>query len=310
MATTSTVTSGYRHEAFFWDDEDAFLAGMVPFVRDGVEAGDPVMVAVPSPRLDRLRSELGPHAQEVRFVDMGELGRNPARIIPAWKSFVDECAVGGQQVRGIGEPIWAGRRPVEVSECLLHESLLNIAVAPETPLWLVCPYDTARLDGDVLAEARLTHPETAAVMPPGRDLADRADDAFFVDLPPASGPSFERSFTAADLRLVHDEVLQQAVASGVQAERAVDLALAVHEVAANSVLHALGDGVLQIWREPMALVCEVRDLGQITDPMIGRRSPSIQSQHGRGLWMVNQLCDLVQIRSHPGGTTVRLHTWL
>jgi hypothetical protein len=29
--------------------------------------------------------------------------------------------------------------------------------------------------------------------------------------------------------------------------------------------------------------------------------------HGRGLWVVNQVCDLVQIRSSNAGNVVRLH---
>ncbi len=308
MAPSAAAAPGYRHEAYFWADEDDFIAGMVPFVRGGVEAGEPVMVAVPQPRLDRLRDELGATAQDVTFVDMGELGRNPARIIPAWRSFIETATVGGQSVRGIGEPIWAGRREVEVSECLLHENLLNIAVEPEVPLWLVCPYDTARLDEHVLSEARTTH--AGGSFPVGEHAPHPPDEAFYVDLAQPSAAVYERAFTAVDLRVVHEEVLEKARQAGVSAERSTDLALAVHEVAANSVLHASGDGVLRVWAEPSALVCEVRDLGQITDSMIGRRSPSVQSPHGRGLWMVNQLCDLVQIRSHPAGTTVRVHTWL
>ena len=32
-------------------------------------------------------------------------------------------------MRGIGEPIWADRRPDELDECQLHESLINLAFA-------------------------------------------------------------------------------------------------------------------------------------------------------------------------------------
>lgn len=82
---------------------------------------------------------------------MHELGRNPARIIPAWQRFVD--GAGGRPVRGIGEPIWPGRRAEELLECRLHGALLNVAVDPGLPFWLRCPYDTRQLSPGVVEEA-------------------------------------------------------------------------------------------------------------------------------------------------------------
>ena len=81
----------------------------MPFVIDGLEAGQPVMAAVVPRRIDLLRDALGPAATAVQFVDMTDLGANPARIIPAWQDFIDAHAESGQPVRGIGEPIWHGR---------------------------------------------------------------------------------------------------------------------------------------------------------------------------------------------------------
>ena len=62
--------SSYRHEAFLYRDEDGFLDGCVPFVRDGVDAGQPVMVAIRGDRASRLKDALGPAAADVIFVDM------------------------------------------------------------------------------------------------------------------------------------------------------------------------------------------------------------------------------------------------
>lgn len=309
-----TMVGGYRHEAFFWRGEDEFLSGTVPFIRDGLAAGQPVMVAVTLTHLEQLRSRLGSDADRVRFVDMAELGHNPARIIPAWRSFVDEFGAPGQQVRGVGEPIWAGRRPDEVTECQLHESLIDVALAPHALLSLLCPYDADHLSPEVLAAAQLAHGAPVRLAPAGggptRGTAADVLEVFAEDLPEALGDAFVRPFTVETLRSVHGAVLDRAREAGVSFERSCDLALAVHEVATNSVVHAGGKGVLRTWCRAGALVCEVRDRGQIADPLIGRHQPDLYSQHGRGLWMVNQLCDLVQIRSHGGGTTVRIHTWL
>jgi hypothetical protein len=57
-------------------------------------------------------------------------------------------------------------------------------------------------------------------------------------------------------------------------------------------------------------VCEVRDAGRIEDPMVGRERTPLDRDGRRGLWMVNRLCDLVQLRSFPSGAVVRLHVYL
>ncbi len=74
--------------------------------------------------------------------------------------------------------------------------------------------------------------------------------------------------------------------------------------------HGGGRRELRTWQEDHALICEVRDDGSIDDPMAGRRMPPVSGDGGRGLWLVNQLSDLVQIRSGDDGSTVRISTWL
>ncbi len=307
---------GYRHEAFLWKGEDEFLAGTVPFVLDGLAGGQPVMVAVIQPRIDLLRDALRPtDADRVQFVDMAEVGHNPARIIPAWRGFIDEQGAGGRPVRGIGEPIWAGRRAAEVTECQVHEALLNLAVDPHTPLWLLCPYDVEGLAPDVVTEAHRSHPawstaRTTAAAPCTAGRTTSRPSSRRRCRPFAAAPDSCREFGSAALVAVREDVISHALGAGVPTERSADLALAVHEVAVNSIQHGSGRGVLRIWREAGALVCEIRDSGRITDPLIGRSMPAWDDESGRGLWMANQLCDLVQVRSGADGTTIRIHTWL
>ena len=133
---------------------------------------------------------------------------------------------------------------------------------------------------------------------------------FEADLPAAQAVVSHRRFGADDYALVRADVRARASSAGLSAERTADLVLAVHEVAVNSAQHGRGASELRIWETDQALVCEVRGAGRIADPMVGRRPPPWQDEHGRGLWMANQLCDLVQVRSRAAGTTVRIHTWL
>lgn len=305
--------SSYRHEAFLYRGAEDFLAGTLPFVREGLELGQPVMVAVVPERLEPLRRAL-PDDAPVSWVDMAELGANPARIIPAWRQFVDEHGGPDTPVRGVGEPVWGGRRPAEVVECHLHEALLNLAVEPDVPLWLRCPYDAAALDGAVVEEASRSHP----VLVDAQDYRGslrygglaHVDSCFAAALPAPRQPVDELLFDESSTRAVRPLVLARAADAGLPASRSADVALAVTEAATNSVRHGGGQGALRVWEEDGALVCEVRDAGRIADPLAGRRMPSLESEGGRGLWLVNQLSDLVQVRSGDDGTAVRVHTWL
>lgn len=303
----------YLHEAVFWRGDDDFLARTVPFVLEGLEAGEPVMAAVAPGHVDLLRDALGGAAAEIQLLDMSRLGANPALIIPAWREFTDTHAGPGQPVRGIGEPVWPARRASELAECQLHEALLNAALEPTTPLWLVCPYDADGLPGDVLAEARRSHPvveEDGASAESSYGGQGHIATLFAAELSPADPGVPVRGFQRGQLAAVRDEVESCAAAAGLRGEQGHDLALAAHEVAVNSVVHGGGSGDIRIWEEAGAFVVEVRDSGHIEDPFVGRQLPSWDDVGGRGLWMANRLCDLVQIRSRATGTIVRIHTWL
>ena len=77
--------------------------------------------------------------------------------------------------------------------------------------------------------------------------------------PPEGAESLD--FDASGLNTVRRLVARNAAGRGLPAERSDGLVLTMHEIAANSVRHGGGRGVLRIWREPDGLVCEVRDSG-------------------------------------------------
>ncbi len=303
----------FRHEGYLFRDLDQFLAQTVPFVLDGVRARQPVMIAVTPQRLTSLRRALGRDAGRVCLVDMTQLGRNPARIIPAWRAFVDEHP-DGTPLRGVGEPIWDGRRPAEVVECQLHEALLNVAISPATPLWLRCPYDATALAETVLEEAQHSHP----MMVEGERYrgstvyggCTHVDDLMDRELPSPAAPGETREFAGADLRTVRESVGRWAEAAGLEPDRRDDLTLVTHEIATNSVRHGGGGGTLRIWREPGDLLVEISDAGRIEDALAGRQRGADTEEGGRGLWLAQQMADLVQIRRSAKGTTVRVHAWL
>jgi len=306
---THEASDGFRHEAFLYGGLEEFLHGTAAFIRDGITAGEPTLVAVSAEKISPLRDELGADAGHVQFADMGNVGDNPARIIPAWHDFVAERSAPDRAVRGIGEPVTADLGPAWLAECQRHESLLNLAFADAPAFWLICPYDTESLDDAVIEEALRSHPVTS-------ENGDRAESALYGGIEAASAQFCdplpepvprpkELYFEAASLAALRQYVLLRATTAGLDAHTD-DLLLAVNEVATNSLRHARGWGVLRIWEEPHALVCEVRDGGSFDEPLAGRVRPRPAQLGGYGLWVANQVCDLVQIRSVTGGSVVRL----
>ncbi|MGH9016765.1 MAG: anti-sigma factor RsbA family regulatory protein [Acidimicrobiales bacterium] len=299
----------FCHEAFFYSDEDDCVGAMSAFVEEGLRVGEPALVALSAQRIALLQERLSGPDEAVSYVDMAVAGRNPASIIPLWVDFVN--AHSGRPSRGIGEPIWAERTPAELAECQRHEALLNVAFTGGGGLRLMCPYDTTALGDDIVAEARRTHPFV-------RHGHDGTVNPEFVGVEALAAPFTEplpdpprhtpaMAFDSSGLSDVRRAVRAAAAAAGLAPSRVADAVLAVNEVATNSLRHGGGGGHLRVWSADMAFVCEVSDSGSISEPMVGRRRPTIGAGGGRGLWIVNQLCDLAQVRSTPTGTTVRMH---
>ncbi|HEX6780472.1 MAG TPA: sensor histidine kinase [Solirubrobacterales bacterium] len=305
MNPQAAQARGFRHEAFFYAGDDEFLAGTVPYLEEGISAGETVLVVLPEPRRRLLQEVLGSAAEAVEFWQMEDVGRNPARLISAWQDFLLTCD-SEQGVRGLGEPITPGRSAAEVEECELHELLLNLVFAEERALSVMCPYDTSGLGDEVLAGAERSHPVCAH--PHGRSVSPRFSVEALLEGPlsPPLRPAVTLPFGRADLAMVRHLVAQCARSAGLDTRRNEDLVLSVCEVATNSIQHGGGGGTIDLWDEEGELVCTVRDSGRIEDPLVGRERPRPDQASGRGLWIANQLCDLVQIRSGGSGTEVRL----
>ena len=300
--------TGFHHEAVFYGSDEEYLAGLVPDLRAALDGDGAILVAVAEDKVKLLSEALGAGADRVRFTDMERLGRNPACIIPAWREFI--AAAGDGPRLGIGEPVWAGRNDAELIECRRHESLLNLAF-DGGPAWrLLCPYDVRTLPGDVLADARHNHPHVSrgGVSAPCDDYFEPPTVlSWDGPLPAPAVEPAEVLFTRDDLALVRLFVAERAERAGIDEERLSDLVLAVNELATNSMRHGGGRGILSVWQENGTFMCEVADRGRISDPLAGRELPPDQRGGGRGLWLVNHLCDLVQVRSSQAGNVIRLH---
>ncbi|HEU4421441.1 MAG TPA: ATP-binding protein, partial [Pilimelia sp.] len=189
--------------------------------------------------------------------------------------------------------------------------LINVAFAGRDAA-ILCPYDAAGLDAAAVADAHLTHP----VMVDGprqwrsRDYDDPvgAAAAFNRPLPDPPGHAESMSFQGfGALAAVRRFLVVRAAAAGLTEEQITDLTIAVNELATNTSEHTSGAGVLTVWTENGTFACQLQDGGHLRDPMAGRIPPAADQRRGRGLFLVNQLCDLVRIYTEPTGTAIRLH---
>jgi anti-sigma regulatory factor (Ser/Thr protein kinase) len=294
---------GLVHLALFHASHQKYRKEVVSFIRGGLDSSEPVLAAVPRHRQQALQAALGGYSHDITFADMAVLGLNPARIIPAIWTFLDRHP--DQRVRFVGEPVWPGRTADETREVCRHEALINQAFTDRAAT-ILCLYDSRQLAADVLNQVRRTHPYLLAESQPqpNRAYLGPAVPAWCdspLPPPPATAQSYQYY---SDLRQLRRWVARQASGTGLAADGVADLVIAVSELAANTLRHTAGAGTAWLWYAADEIVCQFYDQGEITDPLAGFRPDP--DGHDHGLRVVNQLCDLTEIRSGPGGTTIRI----
>jgi anti-sigma regulatory factor (Ser/Thr protein kinase) len=307
MTVAAGSSGGFRHLAWFYQGWGEYRAAVRSLALAGQGRGEAVLIAVPGRKAGLMSRELGDSSADLTLVDMAALGRNPARIIPALLAWARQRR--GQPTCCIGEPVWPGRTAAETQEAIRHEALINLAFR-DRPATFYCLYDGAGLPGSVIADAASTHPAVVSdrqeapsasyLGPP--ELPSRCNEA--LSRPPAHTVMLRY---AGDLRAVRGFVADRASGAGLRPARIADLVLAVSELAANTLRHTDGGGTVQAWATRDEFICQVADSGQITDPLAGHRARPQLPLGGEGLWLVNEVCDLVQARTGQAGTTTRLH---
>jgi anti-sigma regulatory factor (Ser/Thr protein kinase) len=288
---------------------DGFATGVADFVRAGTEAGEAVLVAAAGPNLRRIRAQLDGQGRLVRWAEVPGVGISPARLTSALWHFAKEHR--GMAVRCVQDAGWRSRSAGELREAVRHEALMNQLLS-QAPVTVLCAYD-AELDAATQASAQRAHPELVREgrwQPnPGYGPHDTAPQ---IDEPPADAPPGAAALAYRDGQAaVRAFAADQARRAGLPADRVTDLVIAVAELAGNTLEHTDGPGEVSIWTQDGELICQVHDLGHISDPLAGIRRPDPAAPgRKRGLWVVHQLVDLAEVWTGPGGTTIRLHMHL
>lgn len=300
---------GFVHSALIYQSQQEYLDFVTRFVRDGLAMDEAVLVAVPSDKLALLRDALGTDEApaDLQLVDITEAGRNPSRFMALAGSFVDDHP--DRRVRIVSQLAWPGRTEQELVACVEHEALINGAMDGYQVTGL-CLYDGSRLDDDVLADARATHP----LLWRGGALQRSADYAPGAVLRrcnrPLPGNPGAVTYTvrkSADLSPARSFAVNYAGWVGLSQDGIEDLQLVATELASNSLMYTDGACQLAFWRDDGYLVCEARDTGCFEDPLVGRLDPGPCGPASRGLYLVNAISDLVRTHTTPSGTTIQAY---
>jgi anti-sigma regulatory factor (Ser/Thr protein kinase) len=302
---------GFVHSALLYHSQRELLDFVVRFIVDGLANDEPVLAAVPGDKLALLRDELRGAGHESRpgleLADITEVARNPSRLLAIGHSFAEEHP--DRRVRIVSELAWPGRSADELLACIQNEALFNGAFDGQQVTGL-CLYDASRLDEDVLASARATHPWLWR----NGELhcsPEYAPDDVLVScnrpLPANPGAVTYLVRKSEDLRPARCFAVDYAGWIGLSQDGIDDLQLVATELATNSLMYTDGACRLAFWRHDEHLVCEARDSGRIDDPLVGRLNPGPNGPASRGLFLVNAISDLVRTYTTTTGTTIQAY---
>jgi anti-sigma regulatory factor (Ser/Thr protein kinase) len=135
---------------------------------------------------------------------------------------------------------------------------------------------------------------------------DRRRATFMAERSPSPQPDRISYVRADDLAAVRAFVAARATAEGLPPQRVALLTLAISELATNTLQHTDGGGQVQVLVQDGQLVYNVTDTAP-TDSLPQRRGmPTPAAIRGRGLAIVEHICDVVDVAPAAEGTRVQI----
>jgi anti-sigma regulatory factor (Ser/Thr protein kinase) len=298
---------GLRHHALVYESQDEYLACSVPFLREGLEAGEGAIVAHTKPGLAMMREALGPDAERVRFVDVSSAYTRPTRTLASYHEVYAEQLQKTPTLRCIAD-VQFGPDPAEWDLWTGYEAVFNRSFG-HLPAWVLCSYDANGTPDRIIEGVWQTHP--AVVADDGWNASDRYQDPdeLLRRLTPAPLPlpSLRPIPHGRDTEDLRERLAREMLADGVGEAKMLDMLLAATEVATNATRHGGGVREVRAGRAEGRFVCEIVDRGEgFDDPAAGYLAP--RPGIGTGLWVARQLTWRIEFFRSPAGFTARL--WL
>ena len=293
-----------RHDALVYDGDDDYVDRAVPFLREGLAAGDGAVVAGTRSTLALAREALGADAGDVTFVDVSSAYTRPARTLAAYHDVYVDALSRHRRVRAVAD-VQFGPHPGEWDLWTTYEAVFNRSFA-HLPAWVVCTYAGAALPDRVREGVLRTHAEVAT--PDGAGGRRFEDpDAVVRALGPDPVPLTGLRAVPPDggAERIRERLARELAARSVPGPKVLDLLLAVTEVLANAERHGGGVAGIRVGSADGRFVCEVTDRGTgLDDPCAGYLAP--RPGVGSGLWIARQLVWQLSFAHQPDGFTARL----
>jgi anti-sigma regulatory factor (Ser/Thr protein kinase) len=300
--------SGFFHQTAFYGTDEEFLGIVLPYIAEGLDAGEPVVAAFAPANQTLVRQAL-PGANVV-YIDGDQHYIRPADAIREYSRMISAfVADGAAQVRVTGDVPHPGMG-VPWDWWARYEAAVNVAFAG-FPMWGLCPYDIRTTPAAVLDQVRRSHPHVAT---PDGDVANPDYDPDSAMPDQVWSDPIERTAPVVVLIDPLPSTARAAVAvagrmTGLSREDTSGLILAVTEVVSNGILHGRGPTRMRLWTGPDRVVVTVTDQGGgPAGPYIGLMpvSPAAKGRGGQGLWLAHQMCSYMTLHHDAMGFTVRM----
>jgi anti-sigma regulatory factor (Ser/Thr protein kinase) len=313
VGPASGSAGGYIHDALIYDSVDELTGAAVPFLLEGLAAGDAAVIAAGARTAGVLSEALNgdPRVDVLKPSDV-----YPTRTSTAITGFrrlaEGRSAEGFSRVRVVGE-VDFGRTEQDWLEWQRYEAVINIALAA-SPLWGMCVFDAQRLPEQVLTSALRTHPNLVTPGSRGSNPLYGDPVRYLRSLPVPPEPLEDTPPRLAvpdvsDLTHLRHALAAELATADVPREVLQDFLIAVDEMASNAVRHGHPPVDVALWMSSDRLVSTISDGGRGWDDPFAGYGPAHGddlSRGGMGLWIARQLCDHLDITHDGSGVTVRL----
>lgn len=306
----------YRHGAAVVGTREELLAVALPYLEEGLRAGDLTVLSCPPDTVALLRRELGaPATAVVDDSSLSLMGARPPDVFSHVRQYAERArAEQRPRLRVLAESV-VGSGAERWREEMRVDAVFNDVMA-QLPVTAVCVYDRQRMPADVVRSAALTHPELLTAAGWAGNGSFQPASAFVRGLPLPREPmedgppvyAIDDAATLPDLRHALGAALNAHVADPDVRD---DMHLALSEVAANAFRHGRRPVSARLWTNGVRMVCTITDRGTTFDDPLAGFVPAHGydlSRGGMGLWLARKLWDHVDLICQPRGFTVRLST--
>jgi anti-sigma regulatory factor (Ser/Thr protein kinase) len=303
----TSETTALRHNAFVYESPDEYLARAVPFLKEGIEAGEGAIVAHTKPGMAMMREALGPEATHVTFVDASSAYTRPARTLAAYHEVYAEQLRKTPTLRALAD-VQFGPDPREWDLWTGYEAVFNRSFA-HLPAWVLCSYSANGTPDPIIEGVWQTHPEVVAGDSWSASRLYEDPDELLRRITPAPEqlPDLRSIPFGRNAEQVRERLAPELIAAGLGEAKVLEMLLAATEIATNALQHGRGIEDIRLGRAHGRFVCEIIDRGPgFDDPTAGYLAP--RAEIGTGIWVARQLAWRIEFFRSRRGFTARI--WL